>query len=264
MGNVIRVALPGFNCLSDTNLDHFALHSDQDNILIKEFARGSVVVPADNTLHNYVTHNLGYIPFFLAYVYSTDGTPNGWTLAPSFQGILSAPDYAVVADTQYLWFYNQIGTPQPFKYYIFYDNIIGGGTPTFTESAKVLKTSRQGVNALTTVNPNDFIFHSDLNTFKIVKEINFNFNYNGTPNSKYDIFYTNVFLRTAASFFVFLKFPDGYTTILTGIPGNKSDNGSYFASVLAFDERHITITVRGGGGAATIYGKLYIFETPLT
>jgi len=39
MSQVIRVSLPGYNALTDTNPDHFALYSDEDWILVKEFGR---------------------------------------------------------------------------------------------------------------------------------------------------------------------------------------------------------------------------------
>ena len=35
MSNVIRCALPGYNALTDTNLDHYSLYGDVDNVLIK-------------------------------------------------------------------------------------------------------------------------------------------------------------------------------------------------------------------------------------
>ena len=49
MGNVIRVALPTYNALTDTNPDHFALYSDQDWVLIKEFTRINIEARQLNT-----------------------------------------------------------------------------------------------------------------------------------------------------------------------------------------------------------------------
>jgi hypothetical protein len=36
--------------------------------------------------------------------------------------------------------------------------------------AQGIRISKTGVDVLTATNPNDFIFHSDLNTFKILAE----------------------------------------------------------------------------------------------
>ena len=67
MSNVFKVALPGYNAETDTNLDHFALYVDgtTDHILIKEKTRGSVAVNNGSTVE--INHNLTYVPFALAY-----------------------------------------------------------------------------------------------------------------------------------------------------------------------------------------------------
>jgi len=63
--NVLRVALPGYDALTDTDPKHFSLRSDEDNVLIKEQTRGSVTVADGDT--ETIPHNLGYIPFYLVY-----------------------------------------------------------------------------------------------------------------------------------------------------------------------------------------------------
>ena len=61
MTQTIRVSLPGFNAGTDTNIDHYSVYSDSDNILIKEKTRGTVNVA--NGATGTVAHGLGYIPF---------------------------------------------------------------------------------------------------------------------------------------------------------------------------------------------------------
>jgi len=105
MGNTIRVALPGYNALTDTNPDHFALYGDEDWVLIKEFERGSITVSSGNSYT--ITHSLGYVPLVLVYVRSGDT----WS-------IVSGENIEVTTTTLKVYLPN--GTQ--FKYYIFYDN----------------------------------------------------------------------------------------------------------------------------------------------
>lgn len=105
MPRSIRVALPGYNALTDTDPDHFALYGDEDWVLIKEFARGSVTVVSGGSYT--ITHNLGYVP--LVMVYSRSG--DIWS-------IVSGESVEVTTTTLKVYLTN--GTQ--FKYYIFYDN----------------------------------------------------------------------------------------------------------------------------------------------
>jgi hypothetical protein len=117
MGQVIRVSLPGYNALTDTNPDHYALYSDQDWILIKEKARGSISVSSLST----ISHNLGYIPFVL--VFGQDNTGKWFTVVGT--GGLSTKFVAsIYIDGQKLYIQNNNGYTANFKYYIFYDQQI--------------------------------------------------------------------------------------------------------------------------------------------
>jgi hypothetical protein len=102
---VVRVSLPGYNAETDDDPDHFALYSDQDWILIKEFERGDEVVVSGGS--KTITHDLGYVP--LVMVYSKSG--DTWS-------IVDGEDIDVTTTTLKVWLTN--GTR--FKYYIFYDN----------------------------------------------------------------------------------------------------------------------------------------------
>jgi hypothetical protein len=116
MPNVVRVALPGYNALTDTNLDHFALYTDQDNVLIKEHSRNSQSVNNGNSLT--VNHNLGYTPQCL--VYNETATPGRYKLSNGYDVLL--PVRSSVNDTSLIVF-NNSGATRIIKYFIFYDNI---------------------------------------------------------------------------------------------------------------------------------------------
>lgn len=108
----MRVSLPGYNALTDTNPDHFALYSDQEWVLIKENARGSISVGSTST--ETVEHGLTYVPFYM--VYAPDGTYENW-----LHGYNIYYDYKIWADEDYLYLRNDSGTARTFQYYIFYD-----------------------------------------------------------------------------------------------------------------------------------------------
>lgn len=110
MAYTIRVSLPGYNALTDPNPDHYALYADNDNILIKEFARGSG--NGDAT----ITHNLGYIPFYLVYV-DIGGSKYQIVNVQSPIG----GGTKVYATTTTIEITNNTG--KNFQYYIFYDNM---------------------------------------------------------------------------------------------------------------------------------------------
>lgn len=110
MTNVIRVALPNVDALESTNPKDYSLFSDSDNVLIKEFERGA---GNGNTT---ITHNLGYIPFFLVY---TDIGSGRFRVVNAQSPLGGGPQ--VYATTTELIIANNAGAD--YQYYIFYDNI---------------------------------------------------------------------------------------------------------------------------------------------
>lgn len=116
MSKVIRVALPTYDAMTDTDPDHFSLYTDEDWVLIKEFVRGTVSV-ADGDFEM-VTHNFGYVPFVL--VYGENG-------AGKWAGVLGNPfgGYNAIfgLTTTTIGIINLTGARRNFKYYIFYDQI---------------------------------------------------------------------------------------------------------------------------------------------
>ncbi len=262
--NVLRAALPGFNAETDTDPDHFALFTDEDYVLIKEFTRGSVGITGDGSeVIETIPHNLGYIPLFFVYVLDINHSPTKWKLLAHNTAGASVPPYIAVVDEDNLYIYNflaaAVGEVQ-FKYYIFYDDISNSGAPEIVESDKVVKIGKQGVDVSTSLNPNDYIFHSDLNTFKILKEANVDISF--TTDGDYT-FAHDADIADPTSFLVFVKFPDGKTGVLPGVGVLFSFDSNYNISHTYIDETNIGMSIIGSA-PATLHVKYYIFETPLS
>lgn len=120
MGQVIRVSLPGYNALTETNPDHFALYSDEDWVLIKESARGSL--SATDAGSPTVYFGFDYIPTILVY-YQYGGiwrslTGHYWDFQSS--PLVLLPHIIMVTGGFRL--YGDSSTPTNFKYFICYDN----------------------------------------------------------------------------------------------------------------------------------------------
>lgn len=107
MTKVIRISLPGYDATTDTDPNHYALYADQDNVLLKEHSRGTL------TPGGSVSHNLGYIPFYLAYG-NIGG--NKYQLGTGFDAISGVPRSRSTPNTLKTVGYD-------FKYFIFYDNM---------------------------------------------------------------------------------------------------------------------------------------------
>lgn len=166
----IRVALPGYRVDTDTDPDHFALFGDEDWVLIKEKERGSVTVA--NGSSQTITHGLGYVPMVFVYGQLQN---DEWTQIFGDSTELSA--YIDVTATT-LVIHNSYAQSKQFKYYIFYDRIVAPGlmqkSMRYLVSGEdpgahpVLAVAREGVDAINSLNPNDYIYHSDYNTFKVI------------------------------------------------------------------------------------------------
>jgi hypothetical protein len=258
MTQTIRVSLPGYNALTDTNLDHFALHADSDNVLIKEFDRGSFDLTVA-TNEEIINHGLGYVPFFLVYVLDVD--TGKWMLVPNAQAVGSVPPYIAFADDDNLHILN-FYSDTSFKYYIFYDNVVGPSGIVLSESDKLVKITKQGYDALTEKDPNNMIFHSDLNTFKILKEATSNVTY--TADGAYTIAH-GLASYAPTSFLLLLEFPDGFAAIVPGNGWVYSKDRNWRAQSAFIDATVISFNLtRLAGSDTALKAKYYIFETPLT
>ena len=160
MVQTIRVSLPGYDALTDTNPDHYALYADNDLVLLKEKTRGTVSVSA-YSISSPIPHGLPYIPYVLSFVDEGGGSYK------RVDGKTYDTLYEFYIDSSNIYFVNNSSSTKIFYYYIFYDGLTGTST-TFTESDYVIKITKSGYDVLTEKNPNNYIFHSDLNTFKMI------------------------------------------------------------------------------------------------
>ena len=124
-----------------------------------------------------------------------------------------------------------------------------------------MRVSRQGVDALSSNDPNAYIFHSDLNTFKIVTEGTAALNYSGTAYQTFNILHGSN-LGTPTAYAIYMKFPDGKTMFIPGNGQAFSFDSNWNVIATSIDGTAISTSVQGTG-AATIPLKYYVFETPL-
>ena len=260
MGQTVRLSTPGNDVLTDTNLDHYSLYADADNILIKEKSRGTFSLSSGTQT---VAHNLGYIPDFKVFVNDQSASSGryGWKAIPAQNSALVVADYWAEADGTNMYVVNNVGSSTAFAYYIFYDNQVGSSAGTITQSNIAFKVSKQGNNAGTSTNPNDYIFHSDVNTFKILKEGTAAITY--TANDTYTINH-GLSLSNPTSFDLFLKFPDGYAVKCAGFARTNSRDANWSATDTILTTSQIkTYITRYAGADTAISAKYYIYETPL-
>lgn len=118
MAKGIKVALPGYDALTDTNPDHFALYVDgtTDHILIKEKTRNSQSVNATNVQ---IAHGLSGVPLVYVYVEVSAGL---WRQI--FSRALDTTGYWYTINGTNLVLNNDTGVAKTFAWYIFYDRIL--------------------------------------------------------------------------------------------------------------------------------------------
>ena len=165
VGRGIKIALDGYNAYTDKDPNHFSLYVDQnedDYILIKEKTRNQVSV--NGTVN--VSHGLNYVPFCLVFVEISSGV---WRKVHSVP--IDSVGYWYEVNDSNLVLKNTTGSAKNFAYQIFYDNVTEGDAPdlVYPSNHRIFAIAKKGKNVFS-LNPNDFIFHSDLNTFKIVLE----------------------------------------------------------------------------------------------
>lgn len=105
MSNKIIVAKTGFNALSETDPNNLVFSSDYNTL--KYFMSGMITLnwTDDNTLYTQIVpHDLGYIPFFIAYVQFA-GSATLHAIVPDNQQTIAGRNYRnVYADTSNLIF----------------------------------------------------------------------------------------------------------------------------------------------------------------
>lgn len=263
MGNILRVSLSGINAITDTNPDNYSVYvsEDTDNVLLKEKERGTFTQGAGTKT---IAHNLGYVPFFVVYV-DDQVSPylrNGWKLVASQNNAFVVNSFYAEADSTNLYITNNTGTDSDFFYLIFYDNQVGSSPVSITPSNARITASRDTENALTSNDPNDFIFHSDLNTLKIIKRVNVTYTYGAAGETNY---YHGVVSSNPLMCISFIRFPDGYTALMSGENIVYSLDGNFFVQDFRSDTSQCKhYTERTGGSGANIKESAFFFDPALT
>lgn len=115
MAQTMRESKPTFNALTEANIYNYSIYADSDNVLIKEKARGNGDVALNATAT--ISHDLGYIPFYLVY---TEVASGRYRLNSFYQSLSSG--WRVRTTTANLFIFNGgSDTYRGYKYYIFYD-----------------------------------------------------------------------------------------------------------------------------------------------
>ncbi len=126
MGQKIRISKLGFNVLTETDLDNIIYDSDYDTL--KYYTSGSVnVVTTGSSIEVSVAHNLGYIPYFTAYVTNVNTPTTIYHMCPGkYDDIPGYIDADVYADSTNLYFKihtNFVSDTFNFRYFIFRNDI---------------------------------------------------------------------------------------------------------------------------------------------
>ena len=108
----MRVSLPGYNALTDTNIDHYSIYADSDNILIKEKTRGTISVSGFGT----ISHSFNYVP--LVYVFFNNGSQFEYCSSTNGFG-----EFELYLTTSNIIVRSIPGT-RTFDYFIFHDQIV--------------------------------------------------------------------------------------------------------------------------------------------
>jgi hypothetical protein len=129
----------------------------------------------------------------------------------------------------------------------------------------IIAISKSTKNVITSTNPNDFIFHSSYNTFKILAEGSIT---SQTVNANPKTFTVSHGLDYAPNFYAFCKFPDGKTALsgplsfnFLGTGSSPGTNYGSFTPEVDADNLYFVLTKPGANYSVDI--KYYIFEAVL-
>ena len=125
-----------------------------------------------------------------------------------------------------------------------------------------IKVSKAGVNVGTATEPNDFIFDSTLNTFKVITQ--------GSATGQVVSSNPTVFtyahnLGYIPNFYAFAKFPDGKTTLPDSIDFTWQPNVSdgYGAFETSVDGTSIYFSFSKASGTYGVDISYYVFEATI-
>ncbi len=123
---------------------------------------------------------------------------------------------------------------------------------------QILAVSKNGQNVLTITNPNNFIFHSSYNTFKILVEGTL---LTQTVDADPKTFTVAHNQGKLVAVYAFAKFPDGYVALPREIP-RSGELARYFE--LDVDATNISfVFYKGATANYNVDIKYYVFETPI-
>lgn len=126
--------------------------------------------------------------------------------------------------------------------------------------AYTIRVSKSGVNVLTATDPNDFIFHSDYNTFKIIASGTLNNqSISSTPTRVTVSHGQNPNIPVV---YAFIEFPDGF---IYAPNSYQATAGSSFARSwnVFVDNTNIIFDVYEDGGTYEVDIRYYVFEPTL-
>lgn len=117
MANGLKIALPGYNALTDTDPSHFSLFVDgtEDHVIIKEKTRNTESVNGSSSEN--VAHGLSYPPLAMVYAEVSAGEfqwANGITIYSSYQTAVTATNLVLS---------NSDVSARTFTYIIFHDEL---------------------------------------------------------------------------------------------------------------------------------------------
>lgn len=204
-------------------------------------------------------------------VYANDTTISADTWSFVGVGSILSSLYVASADTTDLVITNFTGASVTFKYFIFYDNQVGSSGVVINQSEQVVKVTKDGFNTLTETDPNNYIFHSDLNTFKIVYQGKTTITVTVAPQNSQ--FAHNSPLADTTCILMFAQFPDGKVTPVSWY-GSQANSTKAYSNLQglngrAFDGAYYddtNIYVPNTGGTAIAYDVVfvwYIFEAAI-
>jgi len=126
--------------------------------------------------------------------------------------------------------------------------------------ATIMAISKAGKDVLNSTDPNDFIFHSAYNTFKIISEpIYTGLTVDADPKT-----FTYAHGQSGIpAVYAFAKFPDGYVTVPMG--KERADVFPYdrYYNVEIDSTNVYLIFYKGSSANYNVDVKLYIFEVPI-
>lgn len=267
-----KMALPGNRADTDTDPDKFSVYYDSDdpdeNVLIKEKSRGTLTVSSG--AWGEVTHDLGYVP--LVFVYGDlAGEQQALVMGENFDN-----NFYIDVSTTKLRIRNNYLTEKSFKYFILYDRMVNPGLVTKSMRYRVvgepidpnprIALAKPGINGLLSENPNDFILHTNYNTFKIIDEGTVDIEVPGltTPASDFSVPHNNDPTKAKRPFILAFMREEGEAQVV--FQNNEADSPSQsltFENVRVDYENMIFRLSNSSLSAKVAHIRYIILEMPL-